>query len=194
MESTDRTLLRLHVEAVWNVRLPSLVLNDVELLPDASQPYWKLCTAEQTSGRVNIWRPDVTNIEREALRLRGSEALKISPFGVPLPRVHREVALSLVASPRLDVVTAHSIARPLTEKDRSLVEAFHPNSYADFFHLETQPFIGVVISGQLLSLAHSSRRTLEACELGIDTLPEARQKDMPWQPLLCGHKRSFKKD
>jgi len=176
VESTDRTLLRLHVEAVWNVRLPSLVLNDVELLPDASQPSWKLCASEQASGRVNIWRPDVSNIEREALRLRGSEALTFSPFGAPLPGVHREVALSLAASPRLDEMTAHSIARPLTEKDRTLVKAFHPDAYADFFHLETQPFIGVVISGQLLSLAHSSRRTPEACELGIDTLPEARQK------------------
>ncbi len=28
----------------------------------------------------------------------------------------------------------------------------------------------------LLSLAHSSRRTVEACELGIDTLPEARRR------------------
>ena len=34
----------------------------------------------------------------------------------------------------------------------------------------------MVIAGQLLSLAHSSRRTQEACELGIDTLPEARRK------------------
>jgi RimJ/RimL family protein N-acetyltransferase len=34
----------------------------------------------------------------------------------------------------------------------------------------------VVIAGRLLSLAHSSRRTKEACELGIDTLLEARRK------------------
>jgi len=27
-----------------------------------------------------------------------------------------------------------------------------------------------------MSLAHSSRRTKEACELGIDTLPEARRR------------------
>jgi hypothetical protein len=112
MESADRTLLRLHVEAVWDVRLPSLVLNDVELLPGGSQPSWKLCVAEHASGRVYMWRPDVTSMEREALRLRGSEALAFSPLGAPLPGVHREVALSLVASPRLDEVTARSIARP----------------------------------------------------------------------------------
>jgi len=34
----------------------------------------------------------------------------------------------------------------------------------------------VVIADQLLSLAHSFRRTREACELGIDTVPEARRK------------------
>jgi predicted GNAT family acetyltransferase len=34
----------------------------------------------------------------------------------------------------------------------------------------------VVVAGRLLSLAHSSRRTAEACELGIDTLPEARRR------------------
>lgn len=176
MESTERTLLRLHVEAVWGVRLPSLSANEVELLREGSQPSWKLCAAEQASGRVYLWRPDVTTVEREALRLRGSEALAFPPMGASLPGVHREVALSLVASPQLDEATARSIARPLTEKDRALVEVFDPDAHDYYFRLERQPLIGVVISGQLLSLAHSSRRTPDACELGIDTLPEARRK------------------
>jgi len=176
MELTDRTLLRLHVEAVWNVRLPASVLDDVELLPDGSQPSWNLCAAEQASDRVYIWRPDVTPMEREALRLRISDALAFPPVGATLPGVHREVALSLVGSPRLDEATACSIARPLTEQDRALVEAFDPDALDYYFRPERQPLIGVVISGQLLSLAHSSRRTPEACELGINTLPEARQK------------------
>jgi len=176
MASTDRTLLRLHVEAVWGVRLPSFVLNDVELLRDGSQPSWKLCAAEQASGRLYLWRPDVTTMEREVLRLRGSEALAFPPFDALLPDVHREVALSQVACPRLDEATVHSIARPLTEKDRPLVEVFQPDANDYYFRLERQPLIGVVIAGQLLSLAHSSRRTPEACELGIDTLPEARRK------------------
>jgi RimJ/RimL family protein N-acetyltransferase len=176
MESTDRTLLRLHVEAVWDVRLPSLVLNDVELLPDGSQPSWNLCAADQASGRVYMWRPGVTTMEREALRLRGSEALVFPPIGAPLPGVHREVALSLVAPPRLDEATARTIARPLTEKDRALVEAFEPDALDYYFRPERQPLIGVVISGHLLSLAHSSRRTPEACELGIETRAFARQK------------------
>jgi len=173
---TDRTLLRLHVEAVWDVRLPSSMLNDVELLSGGSQPIWKLCVAHLTSGPVYIWRPDVTTMEREALRLRVSEALTFPPTGAELPGVHREVALSLVASPRLDEATARSIARRLTEKDRALIEAFDPDAHGYYFRAEMQPLIGVVISGRLLSLAHSSRRTSEACELGIDTLAEARRK------------------
>jgi RimJ/RimL family protein N-acetyltransferase len=176
MDSTDRTLLRLHVEAVWDVRLPSLMLNDVELLREGSQPSWSLCVADQASERVYIWRPDVTTMEREALCLRASEALAFPPIGTPLSGVHREVALSLVASPRLDEATAHSIARPLTEQDRALVEVFEPDAHDYYFRPERQPLIGVVISGHLLSLAHSSRRTSEACELGIDTLAEARRK------------------
>jgi GNAT acetyltransferase len=176
MDSTDRTLLRLHVEAVWGVRLPSLMLKDVELLPDGSQPSWNLCAADLASGHVHMWRPDVPTVEREALRLRISEALAFPPIGAPLPGVNREVALSLVACPRLDEATARSIAYPLTERERALVEAFQPDTYDDFFGLERQPLIGVVISGQLLSLAHSSRRTPDACELGIDTLPQARLK------------------
>ena len=176
MESTDRTLLRLHVEAVWDVRLPSFALNDIELLRKGSQPSWSLCVAEQASGRVYIWRPDVTTVEREALRLRASEALAFPPIGVPLPGVHREIALSLVASPRLDEATAQRIARPLSEQDRALVEAFEPDAHDYYFRPERQPLIGAVISGHLLSLAHSSRRTQEACELGIETRAFARQR------------------
>ncbi len=176
MESTGRTLLRLHVEAVWGVRFPSFVHNDIELLPGGTQPSWKLCVADQASGRVFIWRPDVTTIEREAFHLRVSEALALTPVGPPLPNVHREVAFSLVVSPRLDEAVVGNIARPLTEQDRALVEAFEPNDHDYYFRPVKQPLIGVVISGQLLSLAHSSRRTPEACELGIDTLSEARRR------------------
>ena len=59
MEFTDRTLLRLHVEAVWDVRLASAVFNDVELLPDGEEPSWNLCAADLASGRVYIWRANV---------------------------------------------------------------------------------------------------------------------------------------
>jgi RimJ/RimL family protein N-acetyltransferase len=34
----------------------------------------------------------------------------------------------------------------------------------------------VVVDGRLVSVAHSSRRTLAACELGINTISEARRQ------------------
>lgn len=176
MGFTDRTLFRLHIEASWGVRLPSPVPNEIELWPEESRPSWRLCAADLAEGRVHIWSPEVTPMERAAFRLRVSEVLAFPPIGAPLPGIRREVALSLVAFPRLGEATARSIARPLTEMDRSLIEAFESGSQDYFFDPEKRPLIGVVISGQLVSLAHSSRRTSEACELGINTLPEARRK------------------
>jgi GNAT acetyltransferase len=176
MVLTDRTLLRLHVEAVWGVRLPPIVQNDIELLRESSRPSWQLWTGDIAGGRVHIWRLDVEPTEREALRLSANEALDLPPTATPIPSISREVAHSLTASPRLDIETACSIARPLTLRDRALVEAFQPGSCDYYFHSERRPLIGVVSAGQLLSLAHSSRRTKEACELGIDTLLEARRK------------------
>lgn len=176
MAAADRTLLRLHVEAVWGVRLPALVRNDVELLQESPLPSWKLCAANIADGHIYIWRPDVSTVGRKVLRQRVYDALAFPPVVALLPGVSREVALSLVATPRIDVSTAYSIARPLTSQDQSLIEIFHPDAFDDYLHPERQPLIGVVISGRLLSLAHSSRRTQEACELAIDTLPQARRK------------------
>src|SRR5262249_7206399 len=127
-------------------------------------------------GRIHIWRPDVAPVEREALRLRVDEALTFPPLSTPLPGVSREVAFSQSAAPRIDNETARHIAHPLTPSDRSLLEAFWPDDPGDYFQSAIQPLIGVVRDGRLLSLAHSSRRTAEACELGIDTLPAARRQ------------------
>jgi hypothetical protein len=176
MVGTERTLLRLHIETVWGVRLPVLVRNDVELLQESVRPTWKLCAADIADGRIHIWQPDVSAVEGKLLRQRVDDALAFPPVVAPLAGVRREFALTLVATPRLDVDMAHTIARPLTSQDQSLIEAFHPDAFGDYLHPERQPLIGVVISGRLLSVAHSSRRTHEACELGIDTIPEARRK------------------
>src|SRR5258708_25541685 len=132
MASTNPTLLRLHVEAVWGVRLPFFVLDDVELLPDGPQPSWKLCAAALPEGRAYLWRPDVTTMEREVLRLRVGEALAFSSIVAP-PDLHREVALSLGASPRLDKPTARNIARPLTQKPPPLVHPSHPHTHTPHF-------------------------------------------------------------
>jgi len=174
MISTDRTLLRLHVEAVWGVRLSPLVSNDLELVSQSPRPAWKLCVAEIATGRVHIWRPDANVAEREGLRLRADEALAFPPIVTTIAGVSREVALSQIAAPRLDIATARSIARPLTLEDHELIEQFFQPG--DSLEDNTHPLIGVVVAGRLLCLAHSSRRTSEACELGIETLPEARRR------------------
>ncbi len=176
MVSTDRTLLRLHVEAVWGVRLPPVVENDGELLPESARPSWKLWAGDIAGGRIYIWRPDVKAMEREALRPRANEALALPPTASPILGISCEVAHSLTASPRLDIETARSIAGSLTSRDRSLIKVFQPGSSNYYLHPERRPLIGVVIAERLLSIAHSSRRTKEACELGIETTPEARRK------------------
>jgi RimJ/RimL family protein N-acetyltransferase len=56
------------------------------------------------------------------------------------------------------------------------VDNFEPGEVEYYFHPDRRPLVGVIVEGRLLSLAHSSRRTNRACELGIDTLPEARRK------------------
>ena len=176
MVSTDRMLLRLHVEAVWGVRLPPIVENDIELLWESFRPSWKLWAGDIAGGRVYIWRPDVEPAERAALRPRANEALALPSTATAIAGIGREVAHSLAASPRLDLDIARSRASLLTSRDRSRIEVFEVGSSDYYLHPEKRPLIGVVIEGRLLSIAHSSRRTKEACELGIDTVPEARRK------------------
>lgn len=81
MVSTQRGLLRLHIEAVWGVQLPPIAQNTVELLREGIQPSWKLYTAEMAGEQVAIWRPDVPATEREKLLVRASEALTLPPTG-----------------------------------------------------------------------------------------------------------------
>jgi len=174
---TNRTLLHLHVEAVWNVRLPPLVKNDITLLPESLMPPWKLYAAEMTDGAsIQIWRPNVVRSEREALLVRANEALALPPTIITASNIRREVALSQTVTPVMDGAAAQMLARPLTAQDVSLVERFQTDSVDYYFHADRRPLIGVIVDGRLLSLAHSSRRTTEACELGIDTLPEARRR------------------
>jgi hypothetical protein len=176
MVSTPRALLRLHIEAVWGVQLPPLAQNTVELLREGIQPPWKLYAAEMAGEQVAIWRPDVAASEREALLERASEALTLPPTERIAPPISREVALHQVASPTMSIAAAQQVAGLLTPDDHALVEIFDPGNVEYYFHPDRRPLIGVIVEGHLLSLAHSSRRTAEACELGIDTLPEARRK------------------
>lgn len=176
MVTTHRALLRLHVEAVWGVRLPPIEQNDVSLLPESLWPSWQLCAAAMAGGRVHIWRPAASASEREALLKRAHEALNLPLAVASAPGISREAAFHQVEPPTLEIETARRVARLLTSRDRSLLRTFQPNSEEYYLHPDRRPLIGVVIEGRLLSLAHSSRRTLEACELGITTLPAARRK------------------
>lgn len=176
MESTLRALLRLHIEACWGVQLPPLTQDTVELLREGRQPSWKLYAADMAGEMVAIWRPDVAAPERTALYERAREALAFPPTRRVAPHISREVALHQVASPTISIVAAQRIARLLTSADQALVDSFEPGETKYYFHPDRRPLVGVVVEGRLLSLAHSSRRTAQACELGIDTLPEARCK------------------
>lgn len=176
MVQSQRSLLRLHIEAVWGIQLPPIAQNNVELLRADPLPPWKLYAAEMDGDRVNIWRPAVIAAERDSLLARANEALALSPTESAAPGISREVALHQVTSPSISITTAQTLARPLTSHDHALVEGFPPGSLEYHFHPTRHPLIGVVAAGRLLSLAHSSRRTAEACELGIETLPAARRK------------------
>ncbi|HLI07792.1 MAG TPA: GNAT family N-acetyltransferase [Ktedonobacteraceae bacterium] len=158
------------------VRLPAITQNTIELLREGVQPPWKLYVAEMAGEQVAIWRPDVPASEREALLAPAGEALAIPQTGHVAPHIHREVVLQQVASPAISIEAAQHIARLLTPGDRTLVDIFAPGEVEYYFHPDRRPLVGVIVEGRLLSLAHSSRRTVRACELGIDTLPEARRK------------------
>lgn len=175
MVTTQRALLRLHIEAVWGAQPPPLV-QDSEFLQEAFLPPWKLYVAQMAADHIAIWRPDVPAIEHEGLLGRAREALILPPTIPTPPGVSREVVFHQEASPVMHLASAQNVARLLTSDDRALVEIFEPGSVDYYFHPVRRPLIGVIVAGRLVSLAHSSRRTAEACELGIDTLPQARRK------------------
>src|SRR2546421_786158 len=165
MQSTERTLLRLHVEAVWGIQLPSFIQSDTSLpslpslpllSPASKHPSWKLCAAAITGDRVNIWRSDVQATERAALLTRANEALAMPPTEAT-QGISREVALHQVALPTMAMTTVQQLARPLTSHDRPLLRTFQPNSEDYYLHADRRPLIGIIIAGSLLSLAHSSR-------------------------------------
>jgi hypothetical protein len=176
----DLELLRLHVEAVWDVRLPPLAPGVVaELLPGGSAPEWTVYVAEVAGSRVRIWRPDAgmgPPKEREARMARAEEALALPASAPAPPGVTREVALRLATAPALDLAVARSMARRLAPADRALLAAFDPDVASCLDRGGCAPVCGVVADGRLASLAHSSRRTATACELGVYTLPEARRR------------------
>jgi hypothetical protein len=179
--TSERELLRRHVEAVWWLSLPPLDGEHVTLPAAGAQPPWALYLGafydgEQPIGRVHLWRHDVPAMERVRLATQADAALAQLPEA-PLPDgVEREVALIQTAAPAFSRDAAARIARPLTAADRPLLAALWPGEEDDLLDPIRAPLYGVVVDDRLLTLAHSSRRTPHARELGIDTLPEGRRR------------------
>lgn len=170
---TELPLLRLHVEAVWYLTLPDIHTGDNDL-PEAVQPPWALYLARLTDGQqVRLWRADVPDAAREHLMERAEAALAFPPDEAPADeRVSREVALVRREPPRMDHQSASLIARRLTPDDATLLGKL--TQYVDYYlGEETAPVFIVVEDDRIVCLAHSSRRREHACELGIETLPEA---------------------
>jgi hypothetical protein len=168
--------LRLHVEAVWSLQLPGLAPGRAITLPGERAATWAVYVARVADGLVTLVRADLPAERYEGLRARALSVLDAPP-GEASAGITREVALRLGAPATLGEPFAESIARPLTAEDRDLVERFQAGEAAYYLNEPTRrPVVGVVIGGQLVSVAHSARRTTEACELGIDTMPEARRR------------------
>jgi hypothetical protein len=169
-------LLRLHVEAGWDVRLPPLMPSDVELLPGGSRSPWAHYLAETAAGRVRIWRPDVPAEQRALLGDQVADALARRVEASAAPGITREVALHLAAPPGSGATSAAGLTRRIEPHERALLDAFEPGEVDYYAAPARQPVFGVILGGHLVSVAHSSRRTPEACELGINTLPKARRR------------------
>jgi hypothetical protein len=168
---TDCELLRLHIEAVWGISIPPLDGATVELTDTMPLPPWSLYQADPADGQqVTIWRPGVAPDERADLLQRARTAGAAFEAAIGM---RREVVLRF---PDTLTIAAQQSTRLLTADDTALLEAFEAGSAAYYLNSAHAPCIGVIVDGRLLSVAHSSRRTAAACELGINTVSDARRQ------------------
>jgi len=167
---SDLDLLQRHIEAVWGVHLPPLAVGDVEVTTSGGATPWMLYVARTDAGEVRAWR-DVPAAARAELVERGRRALP--PVGEnPGEGVVGEVVFRRPCPlPALD-----GAAKRLGEADRPALEVFEPGESAYWLDPRRAPLFGVVEAGRLVSVAHSSRRTAAACELGINTQVETRRR------------------
>jgi hypothetical protein len=171
---TALELLRLHVEAVWSLRLPALAPGDVRLLDESAPAEWSLYVAEMGGEEVRLWHPHVQPADYEMLAARMRATLE-APAEAAIPGAEREVALAQREPPKPVSTATQRLVRVLSPADAPLLEAFEAESAPYYTDPRRAPLIGVERDGLLLTIAHSSRRTAEACELGINTRPEARR-------------------
>lgn len=170
---TERELLRLHIEAVWNLTLPAIdEAADELVLAQRLPPSWSLYLGTFAHEQVAIWRPEIVP-EQRLLYLEN--ARKADVVWDPALGMRREVVFHYPLIRQEQQAQAQQLARVLHAEDVDLIDAFEPEGAPHVLDPHKAPYIGVVVDGRLMSIAHSSRQTPSACELGIDTLPEARR-------------------
>jgi len=170
---TERELLRLHIEAVWNLTLPPLDELAHELVLTQTSPPWSLYLGAFAQEQLALWHSEV---EPEQRRLYLADARKAGVVWDQAIRMRREMVFHYPLISPQQQARANQLARPLTTDDTDLIDAFEAESAPYFLNPRATPCIGVIVNGRLVSTAHSSRQTPSACELGINTLPEARRR------------------
>ena len=170
---TDRALLRLHVEAVWQISLPPLDRANVELSNTAKLPPWALYQAHLKGDQVIIWRSEMTHAERDDLLVRAARAGNAFDAAIGM---RREVVLRHVGARNRILPKSTPEARLLMADDAASIAAFEAGTAEYFLDPLHAPCFGVFADGRLVSVAHSSAHTAVARELGINTLPEARRR------------------
>lgn len=170
---TERELLRLHLEAVWGLTLPALDEPAREFVLSGNLPPWPLYLGIFAQEQVAIWHPDVV-AEQRVLYLENAQ--KADVVWDQALGMRREVVFHAPSIRQEQQAQASQRARLLNAEDADLINIFEAGSALYFLDPHRAPCIGVVVDGRLVSIAHSSRQTPAACELGIETLPEARRR------------------
>jgi hypothetical protein len=174
MDLDDRAFLRLHVEAAWGVRVPPLASEDrVTLLPQSRRPPWSLYVALVGGDVIEIVPAGASHDARQPARPREALAHNLATTGDA--SMCREVVLRLADAAPTPVVESFE-ARRIAHHELALMETFDVGA-ANYYLLapDRAPIYAVVVGGRVLAVAHSSRRSAAACELGVETRPEARR-------------------
>jgi RimJ/RimL family protein N-acetyltransferase len=170
---TARELLRLHLEAGWSLTLPALDQATHDFVVTHGLPLWSLYLATMAREQVAIWRPEIGPEQRLQLRAQAHGAGLVWDQAL---KMRREVVSQAPFISSQQEGQARQRARELNAGDAGLINTFEAESAPYFLNPHMAPCVGVVVEGQLMSIAHSSRQTPVACALGINTVPEARRR------------------
>jgi GNAT acetyltransferase-like protein len=174
MTLADSAFLRLHIEAGWGIRLPPFAGAHRVALLEGRRPPWSLCLARVGGDWIEVLPHGVTRDAHQATRLR--DALTRDPATAADASVRCEVVLRLTEAAPAPVAVPFE-ARRIARHELALMESFDRGA-ASYYLLapDRAPIYAAIEGGRVLAIAHSSRRTATACELGIETLPEGRRR------------------